>query len=37
MKEYGKNTLGQNVQIFDPVTLGFPSRECLNRTGYPVQ
>ena len=34
MKEYGKNTLGQNIQVFDPVILGFPSREYLNRTNY---
>ena len=35
MKEYGKNPIGQNVQIFEPVTLGFPSRDNLNKTDFP--
>jgi hypothetical protein len=25
MTEYGINTLGEGAQIFEPVTLGFPS------------
>jgi acetyltransferase-like isoleucine patch superfamily enzyme len=27
MIEYGRNTLGPNARIFEPVTLGFPSRD----------
>jgi acetyltransferase-like isoleucine patch superfamily enzyme len=34
MREYGRNTIGENSQIFEPVTLGFPSRENLNKTGF---
>ncbi|PKL64377.1 MAG: N-acetyltransferase [Methanomicrobiales archaeon HGW-Methanomicrobiales-3] len=34
MKEYGKNTIGENVQVFEPVTLGFPSRDNLNKTDF---
>jgi acetyltransferase-like isoleucine patch superfamily enzyme len=34
MIEYGVNTLGADVQIFEPVTLGFPSRENLKKTGF---
>jgi len=26
MTEYGINTIGDGAQIFEPVTLGFPSR-----------
>jgi UDP-3-O-[3-hydroxymyristoyl] glucosamine N-acyltransferase len=34
MIEYGINTIGEGVQIFEPVTLGFPSRENLGKTGF---
>ncbi len=34
MTEYGKNTIGPNAQIFEPVTLGFPSRERFGSTGF---
>jgi acetyltransferase-like isoleucine patch superfamily enzyme len=35
MIEYGINELGPNARIFEPVTLGFPSRENIDKTGYP--
>ena len=35
MIEYGKNRLGKNAQIYDPVTLGFPSREFLGKKDFP--
>lgn len=34
MKEYGINVIGENAQIFEPVTIGFPSRENLGKTGF---
>ncbi len=34
MMEYGINSLGSHAQIFEPVTLGFPSRENMNKTGF---
>ena len=34
MMEYGKNSVGSNARIFEPVTLGFPSRDNMNRTGF---
>jgi acetyltransferase-like isoleucine patch superfamily enzyme len=34
MKEYGINIIGGGAQIFEPVTIGFPSRENLGKTGY---
>jgi acetyltransferase-like isoleucine patch superfamily enzyme len=34
MIEYGRNVIGKNPQIFEPVTLGFPSRENLGKTGF---
>jgi len=34
MIEYGINSLGPDAQIFEPVTLGFPSREKIQKTGY---
>ncbi|MDD5142275.1 N-acetyltransferase [Methanoregula sp.] len=34
MIEYGKNVAGENARIFDPVTLGFPSRENLKKTDF---
>ena len=32
---YGKNRVGKNAQIYDPVTLGFPSREYLGSKDFP--
>lgn len=34
MKEYGINTLGDGVQIFEPVTLGFPTKNRMGTTGF---
>ena len=34
MKEYGINVIGENAQIFEPVTIGFPSRENIGKTGF---
>lgn len=34
MIEYGINKLGRGAQIFEPVTLGFPSRENIGKTGF---
>jgi len=34
MIEYGINTIGEGVRIFEPVTLGFPSRDNLDKTGF---
>jgi acetyltransferase-like isoleucine patch superfamily enzyme len=34
MIEYGKNTIGKNARIFEPVTIGFPSRENIDQTDY---
>lgn len=34
MIEYGSNSIGKNAQVFEPVTLGFPSRDNINKTGY---
>lgn len=35
MIEYGKNTLGPGHRIFDPVTIGFPSRERMGSDDFP--
>jgi len=35
MREYGINVIGESAQIFEPVTIGFPSREYLGKTGHP--
>ena len=32
---YGKNSIGKSVQFFEPVTLGFPSRERIGQTDFP--
>jgi len=32
---YGKNSVGKNAQIYDPVTLGVPSREYLGTKDFP--
>jgi acetyltransferase-like isoleucine patch superfamily enzyme len=34
MIEYGKNSIGRNLRVFEPVTLGFPSRDNLERAAY---
>ena len=34
MTEYGINSLGEGAQIFEPVTLGFPSRDYIGKTGF---
>ena len=34
MKEYGRNTIGPGAQIFEPVTLGFPSRENFSKPDF---
>ncbi len=34
MIEYGINKVGKGAQIFEPVTLGFPSREAMGKTGF---
>jgi acetyltransferase-like isoleucine patch superfamily enzyme len=34
MNEYGINLIGEGAHIFEPVTLGFPSRENIGKTGY---
>jgi acetyltransferase-like isoleucine patch superfamily enzyme len=35
MIEYGINVIGEGAQIFEPVTIGFPSRENIGKTGFP--
>ena len=34
MIEYGINKTGDGLQVFEPVTLGFPSREHIGKTGF---
>lgn len=34
MIEYGRNTIGENARIFEPVTLGFPSRDNMTKKDY---
>ena len=34
MIEYGINSLGSGALIFEPVTLGFPSRDKMQKTGF---
>ncbi|MDP3565091.1 MAG: DapH/DapD/GlmU-related protein [Methanoregula sp.] len=34
MIEYGINRLGPDAQIFEPVTLGFPSRDNMQKSGF---
>jgi len=34
MIEYGLNEVGENARIFEPVTIGFPSRENMDKTGF---
>lgn len=35
MIEYGRNALGEGATIFEPVTLGFPSRDRMGEKDYP--
>jgi len=35
MIEYGYNALGEGATIFEPVTLGFPSRDHIGETDFP--
>jgi acetyltransferase-like isoleucine patch superfamily enzyme len=35
MKEYGINQIGEGAQIFEPVTIGFPSRENIGKADFP--
>ena len=35
MIEYGRNALGEGATIFEPVTVGFPSRDRMGEEGYP--
>jgi acetyltransferase-like isoleucine patch superfamily enzyme len=34
MIEYGINKTGEGLQVFEPVTLGFPSREHVGKIGF---
>ena len=34
MTEYGINTIGEGAQIFEPVTLGFPSRDKIGKSSF---
>ncbi|EJG08338.1 MAG: acyltransferase [Methanofollis liminatans] len=34
MTEYGRNTIGEGARIFEPVTLGFPSRERIGQKEF---
>lgn len=34
MMEYGINEIGEGSRVFEPVTIGFPSRENLEKTGF---
>ena len=34
MKEYGINVIGNGALIFEPVTIGFPSRENIGKTSF---
>jgi len=34
MREYGINLVGEGLQVFEPVTIGFPSRENIGRNDY---
>jgi acetyltransferase-like isoleucine patch superfamily enzyme len=35
MIEYGINAIGEGAQVFEPVTIGFPSRENIGKTSFP--
>ncbi len=34
MREYGRNYIGESAKIFEPVTLGFPSRDNLSKAEF---
>lgn len=34
MIEYGKNVVGEHARIFEPVTMGFPSRDNMTKRDY---
>ena len=34
MNEYGQNKIGSGAQVFEPVILGFPSREYLGKKNF---
>ncbi|MGA2913902.1 MAG: DapH/DapD/GlmU-related protein [Methanoregula sp.] len=34
MTKYGINTIGEGAQIFEPVTLGFPSRDNIGKISF---
>ncbi len=34
MIEYGINTKGAGLHVFEPVTLGFPSRDYMGKTEF---
>jgi acetyltransferase-like isoleucine patch superfamily enzyme len=35
MIEYGTNTLGKEITLFDPIIIGFPSRERIHQKDFP--
>jgi len=35
MIEYGRNVIGEGARVFEPVTLGFPSREFMDSADFP--
>lgn len=35
MIQYGTNSIGPGIRVFEPVTLGFPSRENLSKPVFP--
>jgi len=35
MTQFGKNSIGKSAQLFEPVILGFPSRERLGQQDFP--
>ena len=35
MIEHGRNALGEGAAIFEPVTVGFPSRDRIGEEGFP--
>ena len=34
MIQYGINTIGKNLQVFEPVTIGFPSRSKMGKANF---
>jgi len=35
MIEYGTNKIGESLTVFEPVTIGFPSRDYIGRSDHP--